>query len=128
MAAGKNIFHQINLIQNTTLSSTSVIYSTPLYIQNTDNIAVQFNWSGTPSGSFFVDASVDFIRDPYGNVTNLGNWNILSSTSVGQALSSSGLLLYTINQSPYPYIRTRYVPSSASSSGVLNVWVGAKQL
>jgi hypothetical protein len=129
MASTKNVLHAYNWMQDVTMSSTSWLTSSILPIENYDNVAVQFQWSpGTPTGTLFLDLSANHRVDTVGNVLQQGMFMPIASTSVTQTLGSTGVYQHTLTNTPYASMRVRYVPSSASSSGVLNVWVEAKQI
>lgn len=131
MASGKYILNSYPLIASCAINSTALIYSRPVNLINLDNVAFQFKWTGTPRGNFFIDRSVDHQEDMLGNIITQGNWYAIGSTSVAQALASSGLFQTDgtpYQQTPYPWMRVRYEPSTGATTGVLNVWATAKQI
>ncbi len=164
MATGKKILHQYNLLWFTgqgssglvgstgyvtspNMSSTALLVSKPIDMANWDDVAIFAKWApGTPTGSFFLEASPNYNEDIYNTpltsttadwvtvapITSTQNvYNIFTtstSTALFQAAGSTGWGMVEMRQTPQEFMRMRYVPSSASSSGVLNVWVNAKQL
>lgn len=89
-----------------TMASTNTIYSNILDISHYDNFGVEFNWTGTPTGTLSVLAS------------NSGQnfYSITFSPSlISPAGSASGFLL-NLNQFPWKYILLEYVNSSGSGS------------
>lgn len=126
------------LISSCSLNSTALIYSAPIDLRFYDGMAIQAKWTGTPIGNFFVDSSVNYAQGTQPFESSTGDW-VPSSTSVFQALGSSGLASYPnmvfqsanyldLKQVAYPWARLRYVPSTGASTGVLNVWVAGKNL
>ncbi len=133
MAATKHIkFYP--LIASCSLNSTALIYSNPIDTRNYDSFGIQARWTGAPVGNFFLDSSVNFAQGSSPFQSSTGDW-VPSSTSIFQALGTSGLIAYPpvnllsgTSQIQYPWYRMRYVPSSAATTGVLDVWVSAKEL
>jgi hypothetical protein len=80
-----------------------------------DNVAFQFNFTGTPTGSFFVDGTLDST-----------NWSALVLSPAPAASGSAGTLLVNLSQLAFPYIRFRYTRSSGSGS--LDTWISFKAL
>ncbi len=95
-------------------------------IQNTDNIAIQANFTGAPVGTFSVEVSVDHAQDSQGNVTNAGTWNALTLSATPVASGSSGSVYIDLNQLSAPYIRLVY--TKGSGTGTLNAFITAKRL
>lgn len=132
------------LVASCSLNSTALIYSAPIDMRNYDDFGIQAKWTGTPTGNFFLDASANYNSGlqpqlPTTAVPNqVGDW-VPSTTAIFQAQGSSGIQQYPTVPTPgvtmidmkqlcYPWYRVRFVPSSASTSGVLDVWVSAKQI
>jgi hypothetical protein len=91
------------------------ITSSQTNIQYLDNVGVQFVFTGTPTGNFFVDLSID-------NKT----WTPIIFSGQPAASGSDGNVYLDINQVSAPYIRVRYVVTSGS--GTLDVWITSKQV
>lgn len=127
------------LIASCSLNSTALIYSAPIDMRFSDDMVIQARWSGTPIGNFFLDGSLNYGQGSQPFEASTGDW-IPSTTAIFQATGSSGLTSYppltmltsTLAQDlrlvSFPWYRMRYVPSSGASTGVLDVWVGAKQV
>lgn len=78
-----------------------------------DNISVQFNFTGSPNGSFFVDVSLDNI-----------NW---AELPISPALvTTSSPAVADINQTGFTYIRARFV--RVSGTGTLNILLSGKSI
>lgn len=124
-------------------SAIVTIVSQPVFVKYADNIGVQFNWQGATSGTLFIDASIDYIATPvsYSSsaasssyfVQNIGNFvQIISSTAFApQPNGSSGSCLLNITETPYSWIRGRFMNAartSALAGGTLDMWVIGKEL
>lgn len=87
---------------------SSNITSASIECRNMEFMTFQFIFTGTPTGTFTVEASLDGT-----NWTALGLATISASGAAGNHLVD----LYNVN---YQYIRTKYTASSGSGS--LDVW------
>jgi hypothetical protein len=83
-------------------------------VQYLDNIGLQLIFTGTPTGDFFVDVSLD------GGTT----WTPLSLSPAPQATGGPGSLYVDINQISAPKIRVRY--DFSAGTGVLNAYLCGK--
>lgn len=92
-----------------------------------DNVGIQLNVSsGTPTGSFKVQVSLDFERDNQGNVINAGNWIDVEDADGSIASGSPANSYIDLNQLSAPYVRLSY--TNSSGSGVLNAFICGKGL
>ena len=91
-----------------------------------DNIGIQLNFTGTPTGSFAVQVSADYKQDANGNVTNVGNWVTLVLPTAAAAAGAANTIYIDLNQLSAPWIRVVYTASSGA--GTLNTFVTAKQV
>lgn len=111
MGSTKNVLLPINILSNGNMSGTLI--SNVVNVPYLDNISVQFNFTGSPNGSFFVDVSLDNI-----------NWIELPiSPALVTTSSPAGA---DINQTGFTYLRARYVP--VSGTGTLNVILSGKSI
>ena len=78
-----------------------------------DNMVMYIDFTGTPTGTFYVECSPDKT-----------NWYALNLFPVPVASGVNGNHRIYMNQLPDPYIRTRYTP--ASGTGTMNVKIGGK--
>lgn len=87
-----------------------------------DNIGLQMNWTGTPTGVFSIQISMDYAQDYMGNVTNAGNWATIvnSITAVG----SADVAYVDLNQMSAPYVRVVY--TRTSGTGAVDIYVTSK--
>lgn len=135
MSGRKNNLRQYQSIVNGDMSASSIT-STVTSIQWLDNIGIQFNWSGSPVGSFAIQVSADYAQDAQGVVTNAGHWTPLvftylsapnTFTSATSIPTSVGSPIYLdINQLSAPWIRMVY--TKTSGSGTLNAFITAKMV
>jgi hypothetical protein len=77
-------------------------------VQYLDNIGFQFVFTGTATGTFYIEVSADHVQDAQGVVTNAGNWTPLSLNPVPIATGENGTIYIDINQLSAPYIRATY--------------------
>jgi hypothetical protein len=122
----KNVLASFQAITSGSMTGTSTITGTVVNIQYMDNIGVQFVWTGTAVGTFYVDVSADHRQDANGNVTNTGTWIPMSFSTTPVASGTASSIYLDINQVSSPWIRPRYV--NASSTGTLNAWVTGKEV
>jgi hypothetical protein len=78
-----------------------------------DNVAVQLIWTGTPTGSFYVQVSLDG-----------STWNNLILNPTPAAAGSADSVGLDINQLSFAYMRIKYV--SGSGTGTLQGYISAK--
>lgn len=95
-------------------------------IQFLDNIGLQFNFTGTPTGSFQVQVSADYAQDDLGNVQNAGNWIPITLPSSPAASGAAGNIYIDLNQLSAPWLRVVY--TKVSGTGTLNAFITAKML
>lgn len=105
---------------------TTTITSAVTNIQRLDNIGIQFNFTGAPVGTFYVEVSADYAQDFNGTVTNPGNWIPLVLNPVPVAAGTAGSVYIDITQTSGPWMRTQYVPTSGS--GTLTGYITGKMI
>jgi hypothetical protein len=113
MSGRKNVLAPYHLVQAGDMSGN--ITSAATNIQYLDNVGVQFNWTGTPTGSFYVEVSLD-----------KANWTALSLSPAPAASGAAGTWYCDLQELSSPWIRVRYAASSGS--GTLDVYVGGKAI
>lgn len=86
-----------------------------------DNVSIQLVWTGTPTGTFAVQGSVD-----YNQQAGTGTWTAITLNPAPAASGSADNALLDLNQLSFPYIRVVY--TAVSSSGTLQCWISAKAL
>jgi hypothetical protein len=122
----KNTLPKFQNFTNGVMTGTSVLTSAVTSIQNLDNVGLQFSFTGTPTGTFSVEVSVDYSQDDKGNVTNVGHWVALALSPAPAASGAAASIYVDINQISAPWIRAKY--TNISGSGTLNGFITAKRL
>lgn len=112
----KNALESFHLISGGSMTGTSTITSSTQTILTYDNIGLQFEWTGTPTGTFSINCSID-------DVTFIP---LSFSPPLTSPSGSSGNFLVSLNQVPYPYIQVTY--TNSSGSGTLDVFISQKDL
>lgn len=98
-----------------TMASTNTIYSNILDVSRMDNIGLELNWTGTPTGTISV------------LVSNSGvNFYALSSPTISQPSGSASGTTVQLNQLPFKYMMLSY--TNASGSGTLTAFIQLKDL
>lgn len=108
-----NFFH---LIKAGVMTGTAKITSVSQSVANFDNIGLQFDWTGTPTGTLAVLGSIDgVIFHPW-----------TPSPSLTNPAGSAAGFISGLNQFPFPYLQITY--TNASGTGVLDIWINSKDL
>jgi hypothetical protein len=95
-------------------------------IRYLDNIAIQLNWTGSPTGTFVIEGSLDYVPPPSagGTAVNAGTWNAIPVSPTPAPAGSADSQLIELNQKAFPFIRTRYVKTSGT--GTCNAYISGK--
>lgn len=112
-----------NLIVNGGDMSQATITSDVTDIRYLDNISIQCIFTGTPTGSFALEGSLNYYKIN-GAVQNTGTWTPITLSSTPAASGSAGNILLDLNQLSFPYIRIVY--TKTSGTGTLNVYISGK--
>lgn len=115
----KNIIKPFHLMTDGNMSGN--LTSDLVDVSYTDNIGFQLNFTGTPTGDFSVEGSID-----YDDHLQTGNWSELTFSTTPQALGAADTHLLNLNQVPYKKLRVKY--TRTSGSGTLNIYVMSKGL
>ena len=110
----KKILPAYHLISNGDMSTT--ITSNITNITNLDNIGIEWAWTGTPTGTFQILASISGQ-----NFIPLSFSDPLPTTS-----GSAGVWFTDLGLVSFYQIQIVYTPTSGV--GTLNVWIGGKDL
>lgn len=107
------------------MTGTSVITSAVLVIRTLSCAAIQAVWTGTPTGTFSIQGSLDYNPDAMSNGLPLsaGTWRDIGVSLTAPSGSASDALA-DIALSGIPYIRVVY--TNASGNGTLTVTGFAK--
>lgn len=98
------------------MASTNVIYSNIQDLTNTDNQGLEFSWTGTPTGTIALFASV-------GGVSFFA---VTPSPALTQPAGSATGFITALNQFPYRYFYIQY--TNVSGTGVLTALIQSKDL
>lgn len=123
----KEVSSQFNILGSTSVTGATTLTSSVSGIIYRDSIYYHVNYSGAPVGTFNVQVSGDYSpggpQGPQGSGgPRAGNWTTLVASSVSAASSSP--IIFDITPTSLPWSRIQFV--GATSSGVLDVWTGAK--
>lgn len=120
----KNTLVKFQNVTNGDMSGN--ITSAVTNIQFLDNIGIQLNFTGTPTGTFAIQVSADHVQDSQGAVSVPGNWIALTLSPSPAATGSANQIYIDLNQLSAPYVQVVYTP--ASSTGVLNSFIVGKEV
>lgn len=112
MSGRKNVLPPYKSLSAGDLSQATVT-SAATNIEGYDNVAIQINATGSPTGTFAVQASVDAV-----------NWVDIDLPSTPTLTGSADEILVNMTGLAFPYLRTVYTRSSGSGSA--DVWVTGK--
>lgn len=112
MSGRKNVLPPYKSLAAGDLSQATVT-SASTNIEGYDNISIQINATGTPSGTFEIQGSVDN-----------SNWIALDLSSVPTLSGAADQILVNLVDLAFPWIRTVY--TKVSGSGAVDVWVTGK--
>jgi len=101
------------------------ITSSPYNVQQIYGVAIQAVWTGTPTGTFKLQASSDPATAFTGSQGAPTNWTDVANSSY--AVSAAGSYMWNVFDIMYNWIRVVYTDSSGgTSTAVLNVRINAK--
>lgn len=99
-----------------TMASTNVIYSNILEVSRMDNIGIELNWTGTPTGTIQVLTSISGL-----------NWPAITfDPAIGQPAGSAAYEGIGITQYDFKYLMLLY--TNSSGSGVLTAYAQFRDL
>lgn len=124
MSGRKNNLKKYAIISGASMGAN--VTSAVTNIEHLDNIGIQFNFSGTPTGTFQVQVSADYAQDMNGNVQNAGNWVPLALPSNPVASGSAGVVYIDMTQLSAPWIRAVY--TKTSGTGTLDAFIVGKMI
>lgn len=88
--------------------------SDPCPCNGQDNIGIELQWAGTPTGTFTVQVSNSYWPGDATSPYNAGVWNTLTLSSTISAAGSSDSAAINLNQLPFSWYRIKYTYSSGS--------------
>jgi hypothetical protein len=99
---------------------TSAIVSTPIWLGHVLHYSIQAVYTGTPNGSFKLQASND-----QGSETNdivnaiITNWTDVSGSTIN--VSAAGDLMYSLENAGYRWVRLVWTDTSSGSPSTVTV-------
>ena len=126
MSGRKNGLLKFKAISAGAMANTDTLTSAVSNIEYLDNVGIQFVFTGTPTGTFYVDVSIDHAQDQNGNVSVAGTWTPVTLPSSPVASGAAGNVFIDLNQLSAPWVRFRYV--NTSGSGTLDAYLCGKML
>lgn len=84
------------------------------------SVQANYTTSGTLGGTLSLEASVDHAQDLNGNVTNAGNWVVITNSPT--VITGAGSFIWNFSGPMYPWVRLIYVAVNGDS-GVLNAFL-----
>jgi len=126
MGSTKNVLNKTQVVAAGAMTGTSVITSSVVGIAYLDNVGVQLNFTGNPTGTFQVQVSADYQQDSQGVVTSVGNWVSVTLSPAPVASGAANQIYIDMQQLSAPFLRVVY--TNASGTGVLNAFVVGKSV
>lgn len=115
----KKVLKSTKVINAGSMASSLTSGVTP--IEFLDNIGIQLNFTGTPTGAFDVQISMDY--DPQ---TGSGNFISLTFSTAPVAAGSANQIYIDLNQMSAPWLRIVY--ARTSGTGTLDAFVNGKEI
>lgn len=112
--ARKNITPPFEIVTAGNLSAGLV--SRPIPIEFLDNVGIQLQWTGTPTGDFYVD----------GRIHPKAPWTELILDPPAAAIGTASDWIISLLLVPYNELRLRWIP--VSGAGTLTAWAMCKQV
>lgn len=122
--AAKSALSPFQVVKNASMATS--VTSQVTVVTNTDNIVYVARWTGTPTGTFSVNTSSDYVPAPGGTgaPVNAGTWQALPLSASVSAVGSADDARIELSQLPDHYVQLVY--TAVSGSGTLNVYVSGK--
>jgi hypothetical protein len=112
----KKVLNALSLFTNGAMSGTNTLTSQTVFVQNLDNIGIEWSWTGTPNGTFHV----------YGSISGVNFFELSFVDPINMPSGSAGTTGTDLSGIPWHYLYVTYV--NTSGSGTLNVVIGGKDL
>lgn len=122
----KNVLLPITLETSKSLAATFT--TTPTVLAYQDNIAFQINVTTSDStGTFAVQASMDYDPGVNGSTAVTGNWVDLTLSGVPTVAATDDQMVISMNQVPYKSLRLKYT-STIAGTGTCAIYLMAKNV
>lgn len=122
----KNALLPHQIFTAASMTGTSTVTSLVTNIQFLDNMAVQLQWTGTPTGTFYVQGSLDYSDGTNGKLANAGTWTNIMLPQTPLASGSAGQILIDMALLSFPWIRVQY--TNTSGTGSLDAYICGKEI
>lgn len=110
--SSKNVLKPV-IVLNAGDASTATLTSSSTNIQFLDDIAYQAIWTGTPTGTLTIEASLDN-----------SNWATITTTFTSNPAGSASNSVANVPTAGYSYLRVKY--TRTSGTGTLTIYVAGK--
>lgn len=124
MTGSRSRLVSLRIIADADMTGTSTITSTEVDVTQSEIAAIELVWSGTPNGTFQIQAGVQILGGGAAGGTGAGvTWNnILTPAPTAAGAAGSHL----INLSDFGFSKLRVLYTNASSTGTLNAYITTK--
>mgnify|MGYP003659483280 CR=1 FL=1 len=106
--------HSITFASTDLTSDTS---SNLIWLGHIVNYAIQLAFTGSPNGTFKLQASVDEISPVNPKVTDITNWTDIKGSD--QIINESGDHMWSGKNSGYTFVRIVWTANSTSNNAIL---------
>lgn len=119
-----NVLKPISLITDQSMGGN--VTSKVINTQFLNEAYLQLLFTGTPTGTFTVETSGDYVPDDEFRTSppNAGNWDALDLGTTLSATGAAGTISIDITLSAVPYLRVVY--TRTSGTGTLNAKISGK--
>lgn len=119
-----NVLKPISLVTDGSLGAN--LTSRAINTQFLNEAYLQLVFTGTPTGTFVVETSGDYVPDDEFRTSppNAGTWDALDLGTTLSATGAPGSISVDITLSAVPWLRVRY--TSTSGTGTLNAKISGK--
>ena len=108
------VYNKTNIIPAATRMNTT-INSTPMNLVSIYGFSIQVVWTGTPTGSFKLQASSDVADSQLANAQMLPtNWSDVTNSSY--AVTAAGNYMWNVSDAMYTWVRVVYTDTSGGVS------------
>lgn len=125
MSAGKNYLSPFQAMQTSQDMSQATLTSNVIDIRYLDDIAIQLIFTGTPTGTFAVQGSLNYSSTPLAPAVS-GTWTSLVLSPSPVASGAADNILINLVQLAFPYIRIVY--TKTGGTGTLSAYVSGKSI
>ena len=119
--------YNVEIVTNAVMNTT--INSAPYNVQQSYGYAIQADFTGTPTGTFTLQASNDpatsYMPGNASNTNPVTNWSVITNSSY--AVTAAGNYMWNVYDVMYNWVRLVYTDTSGgTSTAVLNANINAK--